>query len=210
LSEEEKEKITRRKYLMYGGGIIVVAVVAAAGYGIYEATKPTPTPTPTYWPTQGWRTSTPEEQGFDSAKLTEGLQAIQQKGTKIHSLLIIRNDAVFLDAYFYPYDGSIYHDVASVTKSLTTTLIGIAAEQGKLDLDAPMLSFFPERTIANRDARKERITIRHLASMTAGLDCDERGDATTLEAMRASEDWCSSRSTAGSSWSLAPASCIAA
>jgi len=189
LSEEEKEKITRRKYLMYGGGIIVVAVVAAAGYGIYEATKPTPTPTPTYWPTQGWRTSTPEEQGFDSAKLTEGLQAIQQKGTKIHSLLIIRNDAVFLDAYFYPYDGSIYHDVASVTKSLTTTLIGIAAEQGKLDLDAPMLSFFPERTIANRDARKERITIRHLASMTAGLDCDERGDATTLEAMRASEDW---------------------
>jgi len=50
LSEEEKAKITRRKYLMYGGGIVVVAVVAAAGYGIYEATKPpltTPTPTPT-------------------------------------------------------------------------------------------------------------------------------------------------------------------
>jgi len=48
LSEEERAKITRRKYLMYGGGIVVVAVVAAAGYGIYEATKPPPaTPTPT-------------------------------------------------------------------------------------------------------------------------------------------------------------------
>ena len=117
------------------------------------------------------------------------MQAIQQKGTKIHSLLIIRNDAVFLDAYFYPYDGSIYHDLASVTKSVTTTLIGIAADQGKLDLDAPMLSFFPDRTIANQDARKESITVRHMASMTAGLDCDERGDGTTLEAMRASEDW---------------------
>jgi len=40
LSEVEKAKITRRKYLKYGGGIIAVAVVAAAGYGIYEATKP--------------------------------------------------------------------------------------------------------------------------------------------------------------------------
>ena len=45
LSEVEKAKITRRKYLKYGGGIVVVAVVAAAGYGIYEATKPKPTVT---------------------------------------------------------------------------------------------------------------------------------------------------------------------
>ena len=44
MSEEEKAKITRRKYLMYGGGIVVVAVVAAAGYGIYEATKPSTKP----------------------------------------------------------------------------------------------------------------------------------------------------------------------
>mgnify|MGYP001081659449 CR=1 FL=1 len=42
MSEAEKAKITRRKYLTYGGGIIVVAVVAAAGYGIYEATRPAP------------------------------------------------------------------------------------------------------------------------------------------------------------------------
>jgi multiple sugar transport system substrate-binding protein len=50
LSEAEKAKITRRKYLKYGGAIVAAAVVAAAGYGIYETTKPpptTPTPTPT-------------------------------------------------------------------------------------------------------------------------------------------------------------------
>jgi len=43
-----EEKVTRRRYVKYVGGIVVVAVVAAAGYGIYEATKPVPTtPTPT-------------------------------------------------------------------------------------------------------------------------------------------------------------------
>jgi len=54
---EEKAKITRRKYLMYGGGIVVVTVVAAAGYGIYEMTKPTLTPTLT--PTTPTPTPTP-------------------------------------------------------------------------------------------------------------------------------------------------------
>lgn len=40
-----EEKVSRRGYMKYVGGVIVVAVVAAAGYGIYEATKPAPTPT---------------------------------------------------------------------------------------------------------------------------------------------------------------------
>ncbi|HSL44020.1 MAG TPA: serine hydrolase [Anaerolineales bacterium] len=136
-----------------------------------------------------WPTSTPEEQGFDSAKLAEGLLAIKKNGTLIHSLMILRNDRVILDAYFYPYDGSTYHDLASVTKSVMTTLIGIAADQNKLNLDDPMLSFFPDREIANRDERKEKITIRHLASMGSGLDCDPMNDEVTMVQMRASKDW---------------------
>jgi multiple sugar transport system substrate-binding protein len=43
LSEQGKAKITRRKYLKYAGGAVAAAVVAAAGYGVYEATKPPPT-----------------------------------------------------------------------------------------------------------------------------------------------------------------------
>jgi hypothetical protein len=69
-----------------------------------------------------------------------------------------------------------------------TTLIGIAAEQGKLSLDAPMLSFFPDRQIANRDERKERITVAHLASMSSGLEC-AADDEITMDKMRASPDW---------------------
>jgi CubicO group peptidase (beta-lactamase class C family) len=138
---------------------------------------------------QAWSTSTPEEQGFDSARMAEGLLAIKEKGTLIHSLMVLRNDRVILDANFYPYDGSIYHDLASITKSVMTTLIGIAADQGKLSLDDRMLSFFPDREIANRDERKEKITIRHLASMSSGLGCDPVDDEITLNKMRATTDW---------------------
>ena len=144
---------------------------------------------PAYWPTNGWQISTPEEQGIDSDKLAEGLLAIRDQKVQIHSLLVIRNDYVVVDATFYPYDGQTVHDVASVTKSMMTTLIGIAADQGKLDLDERMLSFFPERTISNIDERKKEITIRHLASMSSGLDCTAEADEKTLREMVASPDY---------------------
>jgi CubicO group peptidase (beta-lactamase class C family) len=145
---------------------------------------------PTNWPTQGWQnTTTPEEKGFDSAKLAEALLTIREKDTDIHSLLVIRDGAVVVDAYFYPYDGSTVHDLASVTKSIMTTLVAIAADQGKLELDQPIVSYFPNYTIANLDALKERITIQHLASMSSGLNCTQEDDEATLREMRDSPDW---------------------
>ncbi len=145
---------------------------------------------PDYWPTQGWRTSTPEEQGFDSAKLAEALRTIHEQGINMDSLLVIRNGSVILDAYFYPYDGSLPHDLASVTKSVMTTLIGIAEDQGIIQLDQPIVKYFGDRTIANLDARKERITIRHLAGMMNGFESGcLSGDEATLDAMRATADW---------------------
>jgi CubicO group peptidase (beta-lactamase class C family) len=62
-----------------------------------------------------------------------------------------------------------------VIKSIMTTLIGIAADRGLRRLDDSMLSFFPGRAVATRDAAKERITVRHLASMSSGLDCTAAG-----------------------------------
>ena len=174
--------------------IAVILVLIPAGSLVRLATgglrTPARVPAPDYWPTNGWRTSSPEAQGFDSAKLAKGILALHEKQVGADSLMIIRNGYVILDAHFAPYDGTFPHDVASVTKSITTTLIGIAAGQGKLDLDAPIVSFFPNRTIANLDDRKTRITVRHLASMVNGMEsgCFE-GDEPTLEAMRSQSDW---------------------
>jgi CubicO group peptidase (beta-lactamase class C family) len=180
--------------------LLTVALLVLIGLGVFAWTftaglrEPVAVPMPDYWPTKGWRTSTPEEQGFDSAKLAEGLQDIQARQIDIDSLLIIRNGYIVLDAHFDPYDGTFPHDLASVTKSVMTTLIGIAADQGKLDLDAPVVSFFPDRTIANLDERKARMTVQHLARMVNGMEsgCLE-GDEPTIDAMRANQIMCKPR-----------------
>jgi CubicO group peptidase (beta-lactamase class C family) len=138
---------------------------------------------------QTWPTMTPEEAGFSSLALADALKTMRQRDLHIHSLTIIRHGKQVLDARFYPYDGKLPHNLASVTKSVMTTLIAIAAEQGKLSLDAPMLSFFPNRSIANRDERKERITVRHLTGMMSGLACTGEHDEPQLHEMNASADW---------------------
>lgn len=182
------QSTSKNLFLVLGGlalGVLVVLGLLAAVW----LRSGSQAPKPDYYPTQGWRTSIAEEQGFDSAKLAEGLLAAQKHDVPIHSVMMVRRGQVILDAYFYPYDGSIYHDLASVTKTVMTTLIGIAATQGKLDLDQPMVSFFPDRTIANLDERKQRITVRHLASNSSGLGCDPNDEEKTMRVMRASPDW---------------------
>ncbi len=127
---------------------------------------PTVTPVPTratpigpnYWPTEGWRTSSPEEQGMDSELLAEMMDYLQeQNGFNIHSLLIIRNGHVVTDAYFYPFAQSrSLHDLASATKSFTSSLIGTAIDKGYIEsVEQAVLDFFPERSVANVDANKE-------------------------------------------------------
>ncbi len=128
---------------------------------------------------------------MDSVKLAEVIEQIQAQKIPINSLLVIRNGKVLLDTYFYnPYDGKYPHDFASVTKSVMTTLIGIAAGQGKIDLDKPMLSYFPNRTIANLDERKQQITVRHLTGNVNGLESGcLAGDEPTIRAMTSTSDW---------------------
>jgi len=157
---------------------------------------PTPTPTwtpaePAYWPTDGWRTSTPEQQGMDSELLVQAMDyLLQQELYRVHSLLVVRNGYVVLDAPFYPFQPAWKHDLASVTKSWTATLVGVALEQGFIEsLQQPMLAFFAERKVANRDARKEAITVEDLLAMRSGLECVNAPTEVTLIEMLASQDW---------------------
>jgi hypothetical protein len=121
--------------------------------------------------------------------MAEGLRKLREKDTKIHSLTVIRHGDLILEAYFYPYDGETVHHLASVTKSFMTTLIAIAADQGYLGLDDRMLSFFPNREIANNGYYKGQITVRHLTGMTSGLDCLAANDEQTLTEMGSAPDW---------------------
>jgi len=74
----------------------------------------------------GWSVTTPEEQGLDSRKLAQGLQAMADRGTPFHTILVLRNGRLVLDASRYPFSSGRLHNLASVTKSITSALIGIA------------------------------------------------------------------------------------
>jgi CubicO group peptidase (beta-lactamase class C family) len=179
---------------------LLLALGACANQNATPTVTPVPEPTPTsvpptaapsgpqYWPTGGWRTSTPEEQGIDSEQLAELMDyLLEQQGTDIDSLMIVRNGYVVMDVYFYPFEKGMLHDLASATKSFTSSLIGIAIEQGHIQsVEQPVLDFFPERVVANLSAEKEAMTLEDLLTMRSGIEC--HGEVTVRE-MIASPDW---------------------
>lgn len=156
--------------------LALLAAMAAVGCGDGSAPKDTPISASTYWPTEGWKSSTPELQGMDSELLLGMLNDIQERETNIHSVLIVRNGHLVLEAYFDPYDKDTSHVVHSVTKSITSGLVGISIREGYINgVDQLVLDQFPERTVANLDPAKQAMTLEHLLTMTSGLDWPEIG-----------------------------------
>jgi len=99
----------------------------------------------TYWPGVEWRTATPESQGLDSQALASAIAQVREKQWGSHSLLVIRHGFVVADADFYPYRSTVPHDVASVTKTLTSALTGVAVAKRILRLDLARSRSVPRR-----------------------------------------------------------------
>jgi len=141
-----------------------------------------------YWPTEGWRTSTPEAQGLDSEILADMLETIQSGDYEIESITIIRNGYLVLDAYVSPFGPKSRHDIRSCAKSINSALVGIAIDKGYIEgVDQRVLDFFPERTVANIDANKEALTLEHLLTMSTGWECEDPGVCD--QQMWQTEDW---------------------
>lgn len=113
---------------------------------------------------------------LDQEKLA-GLVSAIDKGNygNTHSLIIIQNDNLVLEKYFQGWTRDMRHPCFSVTKSVTSALIGIALAQGKIKgLDAKLLSFFSEYShIRNVDEKKQSITLENVLTMTTGLEWNE-------------------------------------
>jgi CubicO group peptidase (beta-lactamase class C family) len=110
---------------------------------------------------------------MDSETLVRMLDYIAERDVKAHSVLIVRSGYLVLEAYFYPYHRSRAHRLTSCTKSFLSALIGVASEEGHLNLDDNVLSFFPDRTIENDSRLKQEVTVEHLLLMRSGLDWPE-------------------------------------
>jgi CubicO group peptidase (beta-lactamase class C family) len=136
-----------------------------------------------YWPGAEWRTATPESQGIDSQALAEAIDQVSGQHLGVHSLLVIRHGYAVLDTVFYPYDGRTPHDLASVTKTVTSVLTGVAVAHKLLRLDQRVLPLFPNESPANADGRKQKITVEDLLRMESGLDCGYAPGEQELEQM---------------------------
>ncbi len=84
------------------------------------------------------------------------------------AFLVVHEDRLVYERYFGGSDRQTLQTSFSVAKSVLSTLIGVAIDEGAIDsLDDPVTTYLPE--LAERDARFERITLRHLVTMSSGL-----------------------------------------
>ena len=120
-----------------------------------------------------WKTSTPGEQGLDPMLIAEMYNDAAHM-EKLYGLLVIKNGYLIGEGYFNGASVEQLSSRASVTKSITSALLGIALEQDYLEsVDQKMIDFFPEVADQITDDRKKSITIREMLQMRAGYPWEE-------------------------------------
>jgi CubicO group peptidase (beta-lactamase class C family) len=125
---------------------------------------------------------------MDPAPLRELLDLISgTPGHELHSLLLVKDGKLVMEEYWpgvdlvptslEPVQRDFHrhnlHYVASVSKSITSALAGIALEQGFLEsVDDSLFSYFPEH-LDLRTEENAGITLAHLLSFSSGYDWNE-------------------------------------
>lgn len=123
----------------------------------------------------GWEIGYANEEGLNLQLFEQFITALNAQEHKLHSMLLIKEGKLVMEEYFNGYDHKQRQDLKSVTKSVISLLIGIAIEEGRItSVDDPVSKYIPEfsRTM-NTDSAKQSITIRHLLTMSSGLDCND-------------------------------------
>jgi CubicO group peptidase (beta-lactamase class C family) len=124
-----------------------------------------------YWPTEDWRYVKPDVTGLDGYVLQGMVDEIMDSGLAVDSVLVVKDGYLVQEWYFNDYGNDVLHNVYSCTKSVVSTLVGIAVDRGEIDgVDAQLLGLFPDYAPENVDEWKESITLRDMLIMSAGFD----------------------------------------
>jgi CubicO group peptidase (beta-lactamase class C family) len=129
--------------------------------------------------------STPEEQGVSSTGVRKFVMEVDRKIHEMHSFMLLRHGAVVAEGWWAPYSAERVHMLYSLTKSFTSTAVGLAAAEGKLSVDDKVLAFFPEQAPAKTDGNLKAMRVRHLLTMSTG----HTEDTTGRMVMRSDRDW---------------------
>ncbi|WP_379152995.1 serine hydrolase domain-containing protein [Paenibacillus sp. sgz5001063] len=126
--------------------------------------------------------SLPEAQGIPSAAVSSFLNAMEEQQLGLHSFMLLRHGAVIAEGWWSPYQPELQHSLFSLSKSFTSTAIGLAVAEGLLSLEDRVVAFFPEDAPEDISPNLALMNISHLLMMGTGHTVD------TMPTMMSSED----------------------
>ena len=133
-------------------------LIFAAG-AVCDAAEPGPSALPR---------SNPEAQGVSSTALLEFVKGADQKIDSLHSFMLVRHGRVVAEGWWSPYAAETPHSLYSLSKSFTSTAVGLAVAEGKLSLDDELLKLFPDDAPDAPSANLKSMRIRDLLRMSTG------------------------------------------
>ncbi len=116
--------------------------------------------------------STPEQQGVSSAAVLNFVEALD-KIDSVHSIMLLRHGTIVAEAWWAPFQPDDPHQLYSLSKSFTSTAVGMAIEEGKLTLDDLVISFFPDDLPKEASRRLSSMRVRDLLTMSTGHDAKD-------------------------------------
>lgn len=115
--------------------------------------------------------STPEAEGISSqavVSLLKNFCGMSKRGVLLHGYVLLRHGKVISEGHWAPYPEHASHQLFSLSKSFTSSAIGIAQGEGLLSIDDKLVDFFPEFVTDRVSERMRRVTLRHLLTMSSG------------------------------------------
>jgi CubicO group peptidase (beta-lactamase class C family) len=116
--------------------------------------------------------STPEAEGIHSPAILDFIEAANREFDSLHSMMLLCNGKVVAEGWWQPYSAALPHMMYSVSKSFTSTAIGLAIDEGLLGLDSLVVDLLPDDLPPEIDPHLAALTVRHLLTMTTGHATD--------------------------------------
>jgi CubicO group peptidase (beta-lactamase class C family) len=123
--------------------------------------------------------STPERQGISPSAILGFVEAADTEIDAMHSFMLVRHGHVVAEGWWTPYDAKTPHVLYSLSKSFTSTAVGLAVAEGKLSLDDEVVKLFPDDAPAEPSANLRAMRVRDLLRMSTGHQTEAvlwRGD----------------------------------
>ena len=112
--------------------------------------------------------SSPEEQGVSSAAILAFVDTAERQIDALHSFILVRHGQVIAEGYWAPYNAQSPHELYSLSKSFTSTAVGMAIVEGKLSVDDEVLKFFAEDAPAPPSDNLKSMRVSDLLRMSTG------------------------------------------